>query len=564
MGTGIRGGVVRQLQGLFDSGTLGALDDGELLGRFLRRDASAEAAFAALVARHGGMVHRVCLDVLGDAHDAQDAAQATFLVLARKGATIARPEALPAWLHGTARRVAGRALRDAIRRKRHERRKAEVSADGPEPARDWSELHEELGRLPARYREPIVLCDLAGLSHDQAARQLGAPLRTLQTRLHRGRERLKGRLIRRGLAPSAAFVGLAWTCEARAASVPIWASAPAGGSIPPGAAATLARAYLKEMIMIKLKGIAAVGLLAGVAAGGAWSVGATGGAGPRQAQEPAGHAPLVAPVALDAFERTYALADGEDLKCIQGPAIRARVDHFRDKPGEIGIGQGSTDGPLSVGFEWDAGHWGWITTTSPGGVDLRSATANILGLREQEIEGDPKFLETTLLFDYVVRKNAPIEKRAGAWEATLRRDFRVPARLSLAVEKRDVIVVRGRFPGISEIQVPAGAPKRELDLPTIEVFTRKVGRPGMANYSYSSGIFLGFLRSLERQTGRLFANEVAGIPDGPIRWHTIDDAKQPLGAEDRALMLGNLTAQTGLTFWEEPRDVTILKVERVE
>ncbi len=569
MGMGIRGEAVRQLQALLDSGPIGALDDGELLRRFLGRDPSAESAFAALVARHGRMVHRVCLDVLGDPHDAQDAAQATFLVLARRASTIARPEALAAWLHGTARRIAGRTLRDAIRRRKHERKGLEAAARSPGPARDWSDLHEEIDRLPARYREPIVLCDLAGLSHDQAASQLGAPLRTLQTRLYRGREQLKGRLIRRGVAPSAALAGLAWAAEARAEVPLAWAvGASAGGSFHPGAAATLARAYLKEMLMVKLKGIAAVGVLVGAAAGEAWSFGSARGTGPRQGPAAELRAPLGGPRALDAFERTYALADGEDLKCITGAAMRARADHFRDKAGEIGVGQGSIDdrAPLSVGFDWDAGRWGWIGTSSPGSVELRSVTSTILGLREQQIEGDPKLLETTLLFDFVARKGAPVERLVAAWEAALRRDFKVPARFSFAVEKRDVIVVRGRFPGPPEVRPqPSGEPDRpKQELPPIEVFTREVGRKGMANYSDNSGIFVGFLRSLERQTGRLFANEVTEIPDGAFRWHVTGDARQPLGAEDRALMLKNLTAQTGLTFWEEPQEVKILKVERVE
>jgi RNA polymerase sigma factor (sigma-70 family) len=282
MGMGLQGGVARQLQGLMDAGALGSMDDGELLERFLRRDPSAEIAFKALVDRHGRMVLRICLDVLGDPHEAQDAAQATFFILARKAGSIRKPEALPSWLHGTARRVASRALRESIRRRHHEGRSAEASAKRPasidDASRGWSELHEELSRLPDRYREPIILCDLFGLTHEQAAGKLGCPPRTLETRLYRGRERLKGRLIRRGVAPSAALVGVAWASEVQAAAPPSWVASTAGAAVRmagkggwaaagevSATAVRWARAHLKEMVMLKLKLVLATGVLIGLA-----------------------------------------------------------------------------------------------------------------------------------------------------------------------------------------------------------------------------------------------------------------------------------------------------------
>jgi RNA polymerase sigma factor (sigma-70 family) len=278
MGMGIRGGgAARQLQALLDAGAIGSLEDGELLGRFLGRDDSADSAFAALVDRHGRMVLRVCRDVLGDPHEAQDAAQATFFILARKAAAIKKPEALPSWLHGTARRVAARALRDSIRRRKHERRSAEVApkTSDDESPNGWPELHEELAKLPDRYREPIVLCDLSGLTHEQAAGKLGCPPRTLQTRLYRGRERLRNRLVRRGVVPS--VVGVAWASESQAALPLSWAASTAsaasrlakGGWAAAGEvsvnASRWARDHLKETAMFKLKLILGSGLLLGLA-----------------------------------------------------------------------------------------------------------------------------------------------------------------------------------------------------------------------------------------------------------------------------------------------------------
>ncbi len=226
------GGVVRLIQTLWDGGTVASLDDAQLLERFLRRDAIAEAAFAALVRRHAPMVFRICRDVTGDPHDAEDAAQATFLVLARRARSIRRGDSIANWLFGTARRIAARAVRDAARRRRHERQYAEsvaghrVSEDTVGSDREWVGLYEELGRLPDRYRAPIVLCDLKGLTHEQAAVSLGCPSRTLQTRLYRGRERLRARLVRRGLLPAVGLVGCSFTSEVASAAVPIpWADA---------------------------------------------------------------------------------------------------------------------------------------------------------------------------------------------------------------------------------------------------------------------------------------------------------------------------------------------------
>jgi RNA polymerase sigma factor (sigma-70 family) len=290
MGTAGSGGVVRLIQTLWDEGTVAALDDAELLGRFLRRDAVAEAAFAALVRRHAPMVLRVCREVTGDSHDAQDAAQVTFVILAQTAGSIRRGEALANWLFGTARRVAARALRDAVRRRHHERRYAETieSDAGSDNARkgmgnEWSGLHEELGCLPDRYRAPIVLCDLEGLTHEQAADVLRCPLRTLQTRLYRGRERLRERLVRRDLLPAVGLTGCSFPAETASAAVTAsWTNATtlaaialAGGrdvsTICPAAVERLIQGVNRAMFLTRLRWTAAflvlIGLIAGLTLG---------------------------------------------------------------------------------------------------------------------------------------------------------------------------------------------------------------------------------------------------------------------------------------------------------
>ena len=121
--------ALKHLKTLFNEGTTSALGDGELLARFCAHQGdSAEAAFTALVERHAPMVLLVCRQMLGDEHDAQDASQATFLVLAKKARSIKKPEALGSWLHGVALRVSAKAKVAAARRRSHERRGGQMAA----------------------------------------------------------------------------------------------------------------------------------------------------------------------------------------------------------------------------------------------------------------------------------------------------------------------------------------------------------------------------------------------------------------------------------------------------
>jgi len=218
------GDALRQLATLFNVGAAAGLSDGQLLGRYLTREPeAAELAFAALVERHGPMVLRVCRRVLDDPHAAQDAFQATFLVLARRGGSVRRRDSVASWLHGVALRVAGRARRSAALRRSHERRYAgRVSEAVPGPCGDAADLgpvlHEEISRLPDRYRTPVILCYLEGQTCEQAAGRLGCPVGTVKSRLARARDRLRRRLARRGLAPVG--VGALLSAEATRGAVP--------------------------------------------------------------------------------------------------------------------------------------------------------------------------------------------------------------------------------------------------------------------------------------------------------------------------------------------------------
>jgi RNA polymerase sigma factor (sigma-70 family) len=188
--------ISRLLPGLGPDGSDAAIADGQLLERFLRlRD---EAAFAVLVRRHGPMVQGVGRRILGNAADADDVFQATFVVLVREAPSLIGRPVLGGFLHDVARRAALNARRALADRRRKERRAARPEAQAEAGRNDWLPLlDEELSRLPGKYRLPLVLCDLEARTRREAAEQLGWPEGTVAGRLARGRALLAKRLIRR-------------------------------------------------------------------------------------------------------------------------------------------------------------------------------------------------------------------------------------------------------------------------------------------------------------------------------------------------------------------------------
>ena len=222
------GAALRQIKGLFANGVAAGLSDAQLLERFLTRGDA--GAFEALVGRHGPMVLSVCRAILRDPHDTEDAFQATFLVLVKKGGTIRGRDALGGWLHQVAHRVAIQANTAAARRRTLERQVGQMavasSTNGPTASDDLlPALHEEIARLPEKYRLAVVHCDLEGMTQAQAAKQLHWSERTIHHRLAEGRARLRRQLARRGLAPDGATVGAVLLGEARAAVPAAWSEA---------------------------------------------------------------------------------------------------------------------------------------------------------------------------------------------------------------------------------------------------------------------------------------------------------------------------------------------------
>jgi RNA polymerase sigma factor (sigma-70 family) len=259
-----------------------------LLDRFVtQRDMG---AFAVLVRRHGPMVMRVCQRVLHNAHDAEDAFQATFIVLMRKAPAIGQRELLANWLYGVASKVAANARLQATRRQAHvkcaEPRQLE-GAERPSSEASWQDirpvLDEELNRLPAKYRAPVVLHYFEGKTVNETAEQLGWPVGTVQGRLPRAREMLRRRLARRGVGVSVGVLGVLLSQNVAPAAVPpVIASSTiqavslaAAGKVAAGgalSASTLANATLKGMLWAKLKAYAVAAVAVTTLAAGAYVI----------------------------------------------------------------------------------------------------------------------------------------------------------------------------------------------------------------------------------------------------------------------------------------------------
>jgi RNA polymerase sigma factor (sigma-70 family) len=314
--------VLRFIRKITAPDSAGSTQDAQLLARFVVQHD--EAAFAALVRRHGPMILGVCRRVLRDAHDAEDAFQATFLVLVRKARSLGKPESLGNWLYGVAYRTALKAKAEAARRRALERQI--VALTGTDPAAEVIGhevrlvLDDEVNRLPSKYRAPLVLCYLEGQTQEEAARTLGCPRKTVTTRLTRARERLRIRLRRRGVALSAGALTAVLSQSTVSAGLPIpmvdstvqaaiqfaAGKAAAAGAVSARVAA-LTKGVLKAMLMTKLKAVAALLLAVSVVGTGVgvWTYRAlAGGPGAARAEDRANPAAEDAKKAKNADEKT--------------------------------------------------------------------------------------------------------------------------------------------------------------------------------------------------------------------------------------------------------------------
>jgi RNA polymerase sigma factor (sigma-70 family) len=272
-------GGLKQLQRLFNLGAVGTTTDAQLLEWFVsRRDEAAAAAFEQLVIRHGPMVLDVCRHVLHDVHDAEDAFQAAFLILADRAGSIVRRESVGSWLFGVAFRVSSRARARKAQQRFSERMIAERTPEAHVPDQvdlDHGILYEEVSRLPERLRAPIVLCYLHGFTYLEASRQLKVSEGVLRGRLERARKRLHHRLTRRGITIPAGVLAVV-----AAGSMQAQATVPAAllhstvrialGFVTCETATRLARGVLMSMLLNQLKVVTALAFVGLVGSLGMW------------------------------------------------------------------------------------------------------------------------------------------------------------------------------------------------------------------------------------------------------------------------------------------------------
>jgi RNA polymerase sigma factor (sigma-70 family) len=378
--------VLQQLRTIASARAYEERSDPELLKLFLTQ--REEAAFVALVKRHGPMVLHVCRRIQGNEHDAEDVFQATFLLLARKAGSISKPESLASWLHGVAHRLALEAKVQGSRRQTYERQAADMRSTSDDSQENWRDLQETLDaalrQVPEKYRLPLLLCYLQGKTQEEAARQLGCPLGTVRSRLARGRERLKEVLERQGVCLSAGALVAGLAGSAASASVPplllhattraalAYAGGKTAAALVSARAAALVEAGLKTMLTAKVKIITMV-----VLAVGTLGLGASGltthlvaGLPPKAEQAKEATPPPKARPGDDAIRQaaSQALAgekDGNELTIrgrvldIDGkPLGGARLLLFGPTGKPVDLGRSAADGQFTVDVSKDLkGHY---------------------------------------------------------------------------------------------------------------------------------------------------------------------------------------------------------------
>jgi uncharacterized protein (TIGR03435 family) len=594
--------------------------DGQLLDRFLTgRD---EAAFDLLVRRHGRMVLGVCRRILGNAHDAEDAFQVTFLVLARKGRGMTGWATVAGWLYRAACLTANKARVQAVRRKTREARAARPEAVEPTPvAGETSELDAEVARLPAKFRDVVSLCELGGKTRPEAAALLGIPEGTVSSRLATAHKLLADRLRRRGLL--APIVGLfAVAAEQSPAAVPsvLVESAARGAAVVvrfgPGSLSPTVQALFGEVTraMSASKLMVWCGLAAAtvIAAGGLAWAGFGGDPPPRPTEQllvRAG-APAPKPPAdeesddkyavgppkagepewMADFRKTYGLADGQALKFVRGDPFPDCRPAFlnRDKSPYPKQDQDqmllvlTSDGRRIAHRTAIVGGYGWRKEQARQGIQSRLrgrslwlTLADTYGLAAPRVEAPDDLLTTEFYADVVFQPKAPLEQVARSVQTELKDKFQIEVTATAREEEREVIVARGKYVH----QFREGKRNGEIAIADRDLDS-DVGGSYMVGVSDPPGLF----RTLGEHVGRPVIDETDAAswrlnipPDkqGDISsWTGLrgyryprragDDIRPTDASADREAVLKHLAAQTGVTFTTERRKVGVLAIKKAE
>ncbi len=553
-----------------------------------------EVAFEEIVRRHGPMVFRVCSRVLGRQHDAEDAFQATFVVLFRRADHVAKPDSLGSWLHGVAVRVSREILTMRRRRQQTEVATPNPARSEPNDAAEQAELaawlDAELANLPPHYRVPLVLCELQGRSRREAARELGVPEGTLSSRLAKAKKLLGERLALKG-APAVAL-GSLFATEAGAVVPPALAVRTvqilvgvSAGTVP-AAIDRVATGVLKAMIVINLKKLAGAVVALLLGAGGLTMALAGSAPSERRTDTPAERlkVPTVAKVSKapvpaakepewkTEFRKVYGLKDGELIRRVAPPYPECRAEYFKDRmrevykrsklepPAEV-LNRDYTDYFTKFGWKdgWPVDGLGMQNTpVKPDvGVRLVQLMHMATGFGHTRTEGDAGLLERKVTGDFVVRADADPAKVAAALEKILRKDCDLAVSLAVAEVERDVYTLSGKY----EAKPLADRKKNLIEIYGFELADRKTGGGGSGSLQKMADHIEGFCES------RFAIGEIEGAPK-QVEWHfnarSSFTAMQRAQDTDPGSVMANIEAQTGLTAKLEKRKIKVLVVEKAE
>ncbi|MCI0701421.1 MAG: sigma-70 family RNA polymerase sigma factor [Planctomycetia bacterium] len=551
--------------------------DGELLHRFLTdRD---EDAFATVVRRHGPMVLGTCRRVLGNATDADDAFQATFVVLVRKAHSLADRATIGNFLYGVAYHTALKAKAMAAKR-----RTKESHAKTPEPAEDQSELlsalDEELARLPEKYREPVVLCELEGRSRREAAESLDIPEGTISSRLSTAHRMLEKRLKSRGFG--AVCVSTILAGQAFAVTDSLANAAVRSASIGPSEGVSNLVSEVSKMLLLHKIGIGATALVvAAVGVGIAFAL-------PRDI--PANDPPiapkateplplLVKAAAADEkepawkveFRKVYGLKDGELIRRVAPPYPECRAEYFRDEIREL-YKRNKMDPPEKelkhdytkhfTKFAWKDG---WtvpelrrmVVPVKPDeGISLAQLLDMTTGFHKTRIESEREaVLKLKVTGDFVVRAGADPEKIAEKLGVILHNLHPIVVSLSFKDVERDVYVFSGKY----KAKPLPDRKENEIEVYASQLQDKNSGGGG------GSGSVKELIGHIERFVNHpVMLGEVEGAKR--VSWHY--NYRSPFTeaqyAEDRDpdAVVNNIADQTGLTVKREKRKIRVLVVDQ--